>query len=800
MTGLMHEKEFSRKSFVKAGGALIVGFSTLGAVVGGSAKAAANPAFESNGPFDFQQIDSWIAIHADNTATVRLGMVELGQGSPTGLLMVAAEELNMDFTQMKMLSADTDVTPNQGGTYGSQALQVGGKQTRAASAAAYQALLGMASTRLGVPVGSLTVSKGVVSGGGKTVSYGDLIGGKLFNVTAPASYNLAVTSGGGLAPGAPGTKPATAYTLVGKSPGPPRIDIPAKVLGTYTYIHNIRVPGMVHARVVRPRGQGAFGDGTAPKVLSVDPSSISHIPNVKVIQKNNFVAVIAPKEYDAIQAAAQLKVTWAAMPPIPGVGNLWGQMRSQDKAGQASKVPYSSLGNVDSAIAGSAHTVSQTYTFHYNGHLPIGPSCSVAEVTSGGARIFTNSQDLYGTRGQVVSALALAGLNLPANQVRITYSEGSSVYGFSPYDDCTCSAAVISYLAGAPVRLQFMRWDEHGWDNYAPAQMMDVRGGVDSGGNITGTDFSHFSIQLKGTDAGVQALGATAGPLGFNFIDATNMGAQYKIPNLRTTLKVLPLLNQYFKSSFMRAPFAPAAVFGYEQLIDELAYAAKMDPVAFRLQNITSNANETAHNLPFTWDRWKNVLTEAAKISNWKGKVANSAAQTGNIVTGRGIALGGFAGTMAAVVADVSVNKKSGKITVSNLYGAQDTGLSIYPGGVENQAVGSMTQGLSRALNEQLVFNKTNVTSLDWVTYPILRFKDAPKITFSLVQRTDIPAVATGTTASAGLLATGSGEPPTAPIAAAVANAVFDATGARVREAPLSPGHVKAALKAAGIA
>ena len=438
--------------------------------------------------------------------------------------------------------------------------------------------------------------------------------------------------------------------------------------------------------------------------------------------------------------------------------------------------------------------------FHYNGHLPIGPSCSVAEVTSGGARIYTNSQDLYGTRGQVVSALALAGLNLPANQVRVTYSEGSSVYGFSPYDDCTCSAAVISYLAGAPVRLQFMRWDEHGWDNYAPAQMMDVRGGVDAGGNITGTDFSHFSIQLKGTDAGVQALGATAGPLGFNFIDATNMGAQYKIQNQRVTLKVLPLLNQYFKTSFMRAPFAPAAVFAYEQLIDELAYAAKMDPVAFRLQNITSNANETKNNLPFTWDRWKNVLTEVAKISNWKGKVANSTAQTGNIVTGRGIALGGFAGTMAAVVADVSVNKKSGKITVSNLYGAQDTGLTIYPGGVENQAVGSMTQGLSRALNEQLVFNKTNVTSLDWVTYPILRFKDAPKITFSLVQRTDIPAVATGTTASAGLLATGSGEPPTAPIAAAVANAVFDATGVRVREAPITPGHVKAAFKAAGIA
>ena len=371
MTGLIAEKEFSRKSFVKAGGALIVGFSTLGAVVNGSAKAAANPAFESNGPFDSQQIDSWITIHADNTATVKLGMVELGQGSPTGLLMVAAEELNMDFTQMQMLSNDTDVTPNQGGTYGSQALQVGGKQTRAAAAAAYQALLGLASTRLGVPVGSLTVSKGVVSGGGKTVTYGDLIGGKLFNVTMPASYNLApipsffggpATAGAGLAPGAPGTKPATAYALVGKAPGPPRIDIPAKVLGTYTYVHNIRIPGMLHARVVRPRGQGAFGDGTAPKVLSVDPARSATSRTSRSSRRTTSSRVVAPKEYDAIQAAAQLKVTWAPMPPIPGVGNLWGQMRNQDKAGQTSKVPYSSLGNVDSAIAGvGTHGVADVH-------------------------------------------------------------------------------------------------------------------------------------------------------------------------------------------------------------------------------------------------------------------------------------------------------------------------------------------------------------------------------------------------------------------------------------------------------
>jgi CO/xanthine dehydrogenase Mo-binding subunit len=807
MTGFMHEKEFSRGSFVKAGGALIVGFSMLGSAIGAKTAKAAGGEFDSFGPNDPLQIDSWVAIHADNTATMKLGMIELGQGSTTGLLMIAAEELNMDMSQLDMVANDTNLTPNQGGTYGSQAVHVGGKQIRAATAAARTTLLGMASAQLGVPVGSLAVSKGVVSGGGKNITYGQLIGDKLFNVAMPAGYNLAPvpsffggppTAGAGLDPGAPLTKPISQYTLVGKTPGPARIDIPAKVTGTYTYVHNIRIPGMLHARVVRSHGQGAFGDGTAPKVVSIDANSISHVPGAKILQKNNFVGVVAPKEYDAIQAAAQLKVTWAAMPPLPGVGNLWGQMRSHDAAGKTTFIPYSSLGKVDPAIATAAHTVSATFSMGYQGHMPIGPACAVADVTSGGARVFTNSQDCYNSRGGIQAALGLAGLTLPANKIRVSYVEGSSVFGPGTYDDVNQSAAVLSFLAGAPVRLQFMRWDEHGWDHYNPGQLMDVRGAVDVNGNIVATDFTHFSVPFYGTDPGRQQLGAAPAPLGFNFIDATNMGSQYKIPNQRVTLKVLPLINNYFSSNFLRAPLAPASVFGYEQVIDELAHAAKIDPVAFRLQNITNNAVETQNNLPLTWDRWKNVLTEVAKISNWQSKVAASNMKTGNVVTGRGIALGGFAGTMTGIVADISLNKKSGKITVTNLYGAQDTGLSVYPGGVENQALGSMTQGLSRALSEQIVFNKANVTSLDWVTYPILRFMDAPKVTFSLVQRMDIPAVPTGTVATSGVLATGSGEPPTAPVAAAVANAFFDATGVRIRQAPMTPGVVRAVLKAAG--
>src|SRR5262245_53361908 len=331
MTGFLHERDFSRKSFLKGGGALIVGFSVAGAALGGRASGAADPhPFTSFGPADSSLIDSWVVINADNTASVKLGKVELGQGSMTGLLVVAAEELSMEMSNMRAITNDTDLTPNQGTTAGSSSISSGGKQTRAAAAAAYQALLGLASTQLGVPASSLSVDKGVVSGGGKQVTYGQLLGGKLFNVKMGSQNNLAPTQppapsvaqgvastgsgssqglaaaevlptppsvpspGQGLSPGAPGTKPVSQYKLVGVEPGPPRVDIPDKITGRYTYVQNVRVPGMLHGRIVRPRGQGAYGDGTNPQVLSVDAKSISHIPGAQVVQRKNSSASSRP--------------------------------------------------------------------------------------------------------------------------------------------------------------------------------------------------------------------------------------------------------------------------------------------------------------------------------------------------------------------------------------------------------------------------------------------------------------------------------------------------------------------------
>jgi CO/xanthine dehydrogenase Mo-binding subunit len=634
------------------------------------------------------------------------------------------------------------------------------------------------------------VSKGVVSGGGKTVTYGALVGDKLFNVQIP-SYSVAgnTTSPPQAVAGAPGTKQVSKYTLVGTNP--PRIDIPSKVTGTYTYVHSIRIPGMLHGRVVRPRGQGAYGDGTAPTIVSVDKNSVSHIPGVTIVQfGNSFLGVVAPKEYDAIQAAAQLKVTWSQMPALPGVGNLWKQMRQQDGSGLAPARIAFNTGNVDTAYASAPIKLAQSYQYHYNGHLPIGPSCCVADVTAGGARIFTNTQDAYTTRGLVKNVLdvVMGTAKLPLNRIRLTYVEGSSVYGSAPYNDAAQAAAVLSALTKAPVRLQFMRWDEHGYDNYGPAQMVDIRAAADGKGNVTAFEFTDFGIPYWTTPPTEQQVVQAPAYATAGRAETTISGSQYSIPNRRVIGKSLPLKNNYFKVTFLRAPNAPQSAFAAEQAIDELAYMSKMDPVAFRLQNVANLTDDPPQ-------RWKNVLTAAAKDANWQPKVAASNLSSANVVKGRGIAFGFYSNTMSCCVADIEVNKKTGKIVAKTLHVAGDAGLIVYPAGSESNEEGAAVQGLSRALYEQVNFSKSQVTSLDWVTYPMLRFKESPQVFIHGLTRTDVPDPS-----GPGSRTTGSGEPALAPVGAAVANAFFDATGARIREAPMTPGRVRAVLKAAGIA
>jgi CO/xanthine dehydrogenase Mo-binding subunit len=779
MTGLIPEREFSRKTVVK-GGALVVGFALAGSALTGKARAAA-PTAAGYLP-DPNQVDSWLTIGADNTATLNTSQIETGNGIMTGFLMIAAEELDMDLSQMRYGPDDTYIVLATGGEGGSNAIAGTAGPIRAAAVSARQALLGLASTKLGVPAGSLTVSKGVVSGGGQTVTYGQLIGGSLFHVAMPPSYNMALVGGfgppTGLTAGQSPAKPISSYSLVGTSPA--RVDIPSKVTGTYTYVHNVHIPGMLHGRVVRPRGQGAWGAG-AP-IVSVDPTSIAHIPNVQIVQKGDFLGVVAPLEWNAIQAAVQLKVTWKDDPILPGNGNLFGAMRAET----TSDAVQASNGNANAGLASAATVISHSYSYPYNGHLPIGPMCCVADVTPTGATIFSSTQDIESLASTVASIIGMT-----PSQVRVKYYEGSGSYGSNTQEDVAESAALMSQSVGKPVRVQFMRWDEHGWDYYGPGHTVDLTAGVDAKGNIVGYSYTGWQIPYYTILTPAELIGKptpdpTQGFTGFGYIDPSNAGGQYTIPNLQVTSKAVPVLDSgYFKVTFLRAPSAQQALFASEQMVDELAHAANMDPVAFRSQNIAT-ANDPAAGSP-GGGAWIDVLNAVAKAANWQPKVAGSNLGSGNVVTGRGVALGGFAASQVGVVADVSVNKKTGKITVDHLYASQVNGLTISPGLVQNQMSGNLIQGLSRGLLEQVAFSKSHVTSLDWVSYPILRFTDSPPVTTVSIQRTDLPS-------------TGSGEPVNAPVGAAVANAFFDATGVRIRQAPMSPARVRATLKAAGVA
>ncbi len=796
MTGFLHEKEFSRKSFLKGGGALIVGIS----VAGGAGKASAVTGFDpfaSPGPADPNAVDSFLTIHADNTASLNSGRINLGQQSTTGLMLIAAEELDMDVSQFKHIEFDTGgatPSPNTGNTGGSSSISQGGPLVRMAAAQARQALNGLAATALGVPVASLSVSKGVVSGGGKTITYGQLIGDKLFNVKF-----VGTTLNTGQAP----AKPVSAYTQVGIA-RPNHYDIPSIVMGTHTYAANVRVPGMLHGRTVRPRGQGAYGDGTNPVPLSVDANSIAHIAGAQIVHVGNFLAVVAPKEYDAIQAAAQLKVAWSDPPKIDAVGNIWKGMRARDAAGQATAriaangpttpgLPQAA--SVDAAMASAAKTFSGTFTHAYQMHGPIGPNVAVADVTANSAIIYSHVKNGYGnTRSQVAAVLNSAAqtMKLPntydISRVRVVYYEGSSSFGggAAHIDNGEC-AAVCSLALGKPVRVQWMRWDEHGWDNYGPATLWDVKGGIDANGKIVAWDATSTGMASYAKTPTEQMTNQAFSTPGNWGPDTTYSGTQYDIPNRRITGKTVSVLNNYFKVSTLRAPNAPQTCFANEQVIDHLAYLAGKDPYTFRLNNISTaplgtGAGVTTGN-PGLW-QWRDALNAVAKAANWQQKVSFSTKQTGDIRKGRGIAMGGFANSQAANVADIEVNVKTGKIVAKHMYVAVVAGLMAAPAQAESNMTGALVMGTSRALTEEVTFDSGRVTSLDWVSYPILRFKDHPAVTTVVVQRTDLQS-------------TGNGEPPTAAAAASIANAFFDATGVRLYEAPMTPAKVRAALKAA---
>jgi CO/xanthine dehydrogenase Mo-binding subunit len=746
---------FDRRFVLKAGGALVIGFPMTGvagsALAQGAANAIADNAIRgaAAGPPDAEQIDTWLAIHADNTATLYMGYAELGQGCTTALPQVAAEELDLTLDQVQSVQLDTNITPYQGGTYSSAAIARGSVGVRRAAAEARQALLNLAAERLDEPAEALRVEGGVVSAANdpdKRVTYGELVDGRRFD--------LAFT---GTAP----VKSPDRYRIVGA--GAPRKDLRAKLDGTYPYMQHERLPGMLHARIVRPRGQRAYGAGA--KILSVDEQSIADIPGARLLRQNDFLAVVAPREWDAVRAAAALDVSWEDAPnPLPETVDLFEAMRASATEDRV----VEQRGDADAALASAARTAAFTSECPYQIHAPFAPNCAVADVRADSALIVCSSQDIYATRRGIAALLGV-----PEPSVRVQYREGSGTYGKSCYDDCAQAAALASQLAGAPVRLQFMRWDEHGWDYCGPPHIGDVRVGADETGRIVAYAYDgwqHNWSQVETTQQLATGAPAASWPPGASrSVNPLVCGGMYDIPAARWTDHFMPVEN-WLRAGWLRSPLDLSFAFTSEQAMDDLAFQFGVDPVEFRRRNIAD-------------ERWRGVLDAAADAFGWTPRAAAVSLSDAETVTGRGVGLGTHLASWGGAAAEIAVNRTTGAVRILHLAGAIDAGCVVNPAIVEAQITGQLVQTVGRMLHEEVTLSPQGVTSLDWSSYRVARFADAPRITPVVVQRLDQPS-------------SGAGEEAMAAAAAAIANAFFDATGKRMRAFPFTPERVLAALEA----
>jgi CO/xanthine dehydrogenase Mo-binding subunit len=578
------------------------------------------------------------------------------------------------------------------------------------------------------------------------VTYGELLGGKLFDVAVSGTATI---------------KRPSAYKLVGTAA--PRLDLPAKVAGSYTYIQHLRLPGMLHGRVVRPRGQRAYGAGA--KILALDESSIAGIAGARVLRKGDFVGVVAANEWDAVRAARDLAVTWDDSPTLPPFRELHARMRG-DETGDVVVLERGAAGEV---LKSAPHIVSFAVRAPYQSHATFAPNCALADVRADSALVICSSQDCYNTR-RTVSGL----LGLPENRVRVQFADSSGTYGHSCYDDVAQAAALLSQLAGAPVRVQFMRADEHGWDPYGPAHVGEVQVAADTAGRIVAYQYDGWHHNWSLIEPS-QQLAMSSSPEEWAFlvsqqVSPQNCGAMYSIENLKLVNHRLRTA-KYLRGAWLRSPLDLSQSFASEQAIDELAFRVGADPYDFRKRNIAD-------------ERWRGVLDAAAQAANWTSRRASSVTQQGDVVRGRGIGLGTHLRSWGGAVAEVEVDKRTGRVAVTHLYGAIDAGQVVNPGNVEAQIMGQLVQTASRMLFEEVTFDERSVTSLDWSSYRVIRFEECPQVTPVVEQRLEEPP-------------SGAGEEVMAAAAGAIANAFFDATGVRMRQAPMTPARVRAVLRAA---
>jgi nicotinate dehydrogenase subunit B len=758
-----------RRSFLGGVGALTIGFVLSGTRSTQRADGAIPPGLY--GPPE-DQIDSWIRIDSTGTATLSSGCCELGTGSSTGLLQIMAEELDVPMERVRIEGPDTARTVDQYVSSGSRTIELHAVPIRHAAAEARQALLVLAARELQVPVEALATREGVVAlkdDPSRSVSYGALIGSRRFD--------LQMT--GNVKPKAVGT-----YHVVGKSV--PREDIPGKIFGSFTYVQDVKVPGMLHGRMVRPPAHGA-------RVMAIDESSVAHLPGfVKVVRQGDLVGVVCTREEQAIRAARALNVRWSAWTGLPEMNDLYALMRTLPEVKDAYPAfapggVTSNGGDVASALSQAAVRVTATYEAPYHHHGSIGPSCCVADVRADGVTLWAGTQTPFGLRDA-----AAKFLGLPLDKVRLIYAEASGCYGQNGADDVAIDALVLSRAVGRPVRVQWSRADENGWEACKAARVTDMTGGIDDGGNIVAFQAHTFGFSgysrpeyhepRHGGEPASLVTAALAGwdkpgfDEGFGGAAANFDMAYGAVKNKHLQFTYLGPASQRegplrMRVGSMRGVGGPDNVFATESFIDELAVAAKMDPVSFRLRHMTN-------------PRGIAVIRAAAEKAGWQSRPAFATPGSGGVAMGRGIAyVGSEKSTNAAGVFEVSVDRTSGRVRLVRAVVAQDCGLIINPDAVTNQVEGGVLQATSRALLEQVTFDRSRITSLDWSRYPILTFEDLPDaIDVVLLDRPDLPP-------------TGVGEPANCIVWAGIANAIFDAIGIRMRGLPFTPGRILAAAR-----
>ncbi|HEY2212604.1 MAG TPA: molybdopterin cofactor-binding domain-containing protein [Bradyrhizobium sp.] len=736
-----------RRCVLAGSGALIVSFSLADAFAQDQAAPPAAPAPNPPGslkgsPF----LDSWIRIDSDGSITVFTGKAELGQGFKTAFQQIAAEELDVPFESLKVVTADTRFTANEGYTSGSNSVHDSGTAIQNASAQARELLVAEAGRRLGLPAENLRTENGaVISPDGRRLGYGELVAADMLHVQAQPKSKL---------------KDPASFKVMGQAV--PRVDIPAKVTGGAAYVQDMRLPGMVHARVVRPPSYGA-------QLTDCETSAIEKLPGVvKVIRDGSFLAVVAKKEFQSIKAMNALSAVakWKETAGLPKQDDLLHVLTNQPS--QDSTI----FERTNPSVIGK-QTIEATYTRPYQAHGSIGPSCAVAQFVDGAMTVWTHTQGVYPDRQGIAEML-----RMPPASVRCIHVEGSGCYGHNGADDAAADAALIAHaLPGLPVRVQWMREQEHAWEPFGPAMVTKLKASLDGNGAISdwnlevwsnthsmrpGGAGSMLAAQHMAQSFAVPAAKPIPLPEGGGDRNAIPI---YKFPNAHVVHHFIPAMP--LRISAMRSLGAYHNVFSIESFMDELAVAAGADPVEFRLKHLDD-------------PRGRGVIEKAAQGFGWqKGQKAPPG-------RGFGFAFARYKNLAAycAIGTEVEVNRETGRPRLVRAVAAVDSGQVVNPDGLINQIEGAIMQSLSWTLYESVTFDDTRITSIDWQTYPILRFNSVPdSIDVHVINRPGQPFL-------------GSGETGQGPAAASIANAVANATGKRLRHLPLTRKRIKDAIDA----